>query len=353
MKLLSVVLFSKAFAENFFEVPISLIETTTVLSLIVQLFSKVTLNPDNTIPQFDSIRTIPYLIEGDTSDPELISELRNCDMNSNVEELLTRFNTSVHTLQLDYDLRDLFRFEVDESTVFLLLVPSAAGESHSRRSARTLSRRSLQTPSEHSHFVGISTPAKVFGSDGQSITETGSINMTTITRQVQILSSQYTKAFEFLCSTAVQYLLPSVLGIEFCLRDPEIPSRSLNDKNILELVRRARELAINPHEIIDNKKLENPQPTDKTEVSAKVENIAEESRQQPKDSKSARSKKKKKPQLSEECDIYGYVDYFNESRIEITEDRVPILVSVGQPDLNVRPPLVPVSLICVRYAENL
>ena len=308
---------------------------TTVLSLILKIVSSLPLKPEK---RLDPIRTIPYLFELEHFDSKLILELSGCEMPIAVEKVLNGSNIPVISPSLDFDLRDLFRIVSDGSNIFLVLVLSSAAEGPSG-GVDNVSGRSLKTPSEHSPFVGINTPLKVDGSpikvdgsDRQTITEISSVNNTTINRQVQLLASQYTKAFEFLCAGAVQSFLPSVLGIEFRLRDPEMPSRSLNDSRILEIVRGIKRATAN---------MVKQEVCEASEKGKEAENISGETRlnisESKPDSSEKREKKEelKKQHLSQECDIYGYVDYYDESRIEINES--PILASIGQPDLAVCP----------------
>lgn len=143
------------------------------------------------------------------------------------------------------------------------------------------SRSSKRTASTHAAYPGIDpTP---HGSDRDADSNRNPES----TRSGHFVMQQgFTKAYEYLAANAVQSLLPNELGIEFKLRNENNPSRRLEDAKIVEFVT---------------------------------------------------SQLPEKQFSSEEVDVFGYVDYFNEERIINKEETSTRIQSLKNPTLTVTP----------------
>lgn len=181
-------------------------------------------------------------------------------------------------------------FDVKSSNIFKLAILPCLYDSSSRR-----------TPSFRAAFPGVdeSPQSKKRGSDRDTISHPPA----SITSGHFAMTQGYTKAYELISATAVQGYLPNELGIEFKLRNEDSPSRKLENKEILDII---------------------------------TETLPE------------------KQGASEEIDIYGYVDYYNEDRMidksEFTSKRIH---SIGYNTLKVPFPQSHVQCTDLRNAENL
>jgi len=144
---------------------------------------------------------------------------------------------------------------------------------------------SVRTPFAHAVRPGVTpSPAK---DDGNSVVAASSFHDEKSATGAHPLERGFTRSFEILSSQAVTSLLPTVFGIEFSLRNANDPSRHLDDNEVLEYI-----------------------------SSASGKNV------------------------SKEIDVFGYVDYFNNGRIEYGGHGEERIACIGQTNLEVSSPQI-------------